>query len=62
MTAGQLCPILRGVAFALILAGLLVAEFLNLRTFGMILALLGISTLVAWALAGYLAWEHGDLK
>jgi hypothetical protein len=60
MSAGELCPILRGVAFALILAGLLVAEFLNLRTFGMILALLGISTLGAWTLASYLHWEHGE--
>ena len=60
MTAGQLCPILRGVAFALILAGLLVAEFLNLRTAGMLLALAGISALGAWALASYLYWEHGE--
>lgn len=60
MTAGELCPVLRGVAFALVLAGLLVAEFLNLRSAGMLLALAGVSTGGAWALAAYLHWEHGE--
>ena len=60
MSAGQLCPILRGASFALILVGLLIAEFLGLRGAGMLLALLGISALGAWALAAYLYWEHGE--
>lgn len=60
MTAGQLSPLLRHVAFALILAGLLVAEFLDLRRMGSVAALAGIFTLGGWAVAAYISWEFGE--
>ena len=60
MTAAQLSPLLRHVAFALILCGLLVSEFLDLRRMGIVLAVGGIACLGAWACAAYLRWEHGD--
>ena len=60
MTAAQLSPIFRSVAFVLIAIGTMASEFLDLRRAGMLLALGGIACLGAWACAAYISWEHGD--
>ena len=60
MTAGQLSPIFRHLAFALMLAGLLVSEFLDLRRMGIVLAVGGIAALAACACAAYIHWEVGE--
>lgn len=60
MTAAQLCPILRNAGAGLVLAGLMVAEFLGLRAAGMLASLAGIALFGAWACAAYLHWEHGE--
>lgn len=60
MTAAQLSPVLRRLAFALMLVGLLVSEFLDLRRMGIVLASGGIASLGAWVCAAYIRWEVGD--
>lgn len=57
MTAARLCSLCLHAAVALMLAGLVLAQFVGAQRLGMVVALLGVAAYGGYGACNYLEWD-----